>query len=163
MSVAEGGCLCRGVRYAVRAQPHTVWMCHCRMCQRSTGGAYIVLPTFDKVDFSVISGNARTYEHRSEGSGKWLYLHFCDACGTNLFITWERFPDAAGVHAGTFDDPNWFERTPENSKQIFLGVAQHGTIIPAGMETYEEHAITVDGIPIEPTVFDEPKTIGPST
>ena len=104
---------------------------------------------------------ARTYEHRSEGSGKLLTIHFCETCGTKLFLTFERFPDVAGIYGGTFDDPNWFDRTPENSKHIFLGVAQHGTVIPAGVITYLEYATTEDGTPIEPTIFGEPKTITP--
>ncbi len=61
---------------------------------------------------------------------------------------------------GTFDDPNWFDLTPDNSKQIFLSVAQNGMVIPAEIDTFKEHATTVDGTPIEPTVFQEPKVIG---
>lgn len=161
MPVAEGGCLCGSVRYAVQSQPVRVTICHCRFCQRATGGAYLVEPVFDKGDFSVITGAPRTYEHRSEGSGKRLTIHFCETCGTKLFLTFERFPDVAGIYGGTFDDPNWFGRTAENSKHIFLGVAQHGTVIPAGVNTFLEYATTRDGTPLEPTIFDAPKTIRP--
>ena len=159
MSGADGGCLCGGIRYKVQSPPTRVTICHCKFCQRATGSAYLVEPIFDEADFAVIVGKAKIYEHRSEGSGKQVYIHFCDICGTKLFLTFERFTEGVGVYGGTFDDPNWFERTPENSKQIFLSAAQRGTVIPPGVNTFEEHAIANDGTSIEPTVFSEPKII----
>ena len=108
----------------------------------------------------MIKGKAKVYQQRSEGSGKQVYVHFCDECGTKLYLTFERFEEMVGIYGGTFDDPNWFERTPENSKQIFLGVAQHGTVIPPGINTFLAHATTNDGESIEPRVFTEAKIIG---
>ena len=132
MTKAQGGCLCGKLRYEVGTQPSRVTMCHCKFCQRATGGAYLVEPIFDARDFSIIKGTPKNYTHTSEGSGKAVYIHFCDNCGTKLFLTFERFADVVGVYGGTFDDPNWFDITPENSKHIFLGVAQRGTVNPAG-------------------------------
>ena len=162
MSSAEGGCLCGSVRYRVSREPSHLTICHCRFCQRATGGAYMVEPVFDSSDFTIIEGTAKVYKHPSEGSGKLVYVHFCENCGTKLFLSFERFPDSIGVYGGTFDDPNWFNCPTENSKQIFLGVAQRGTVIPPGVNTFKEHAITNDGAANEPTVFSEPKIIGPS-
>ena len=48
---------------------------------------------------------------------------FCSTCGTKLFLDLERFPGTLGVYGGTFDDPNWFERTPQVSRHIFLDSA----------------------------------------
>jgi hypothetical protein len=55
---------------------------------------------------------------------------------------------------------NLFERTPGNTKHIVFGVAQHGTVIPAGLDTYQAHATENGGTPIAPTVFTQPKIIG---
>ncbi|HUS98000.1 MAG TPA: GFA family protein [Hyphomicrobiaceae bacterium] len=159
MSGAQGGCLCGGLRYKVQSPPSRVTICHCRFCQRATGSAYLVEPIFDKQGFSLTKGNAKVYVHRSEGSGQQVYVNFCDTCGTKLFLGFDRWPDIVGVYGGTFDDPNWYERTSENSKQIFLGVAQAGTVIPPGVNTFKEHATTIDGTPIEPTVFAKPEII----
>jgi hypothetical protein len=160
MSIAEGGCVCTKVRYAVQSEPARITICHCTFCQKVTGGAYLVEPIFDEKDFSITTDDVKTYQHRSEGSGKLVYVHFCGACGTKLYLSFERFPDIIGVFGGTFDNPNWFERTPGNTKHIFLGVAQHGTAIPAGINTYLAHATENDGTPITPTVFTQPKIIG---
>ncbi len=160
MTPKEGGCLCGALRYRVAAEPVRITICHCRFCQRATGTAYFVEPIFRRQDFQLVAGAPKTYRHRSESSGKMLTLHFCDTCGTKLYIAFERFPDITGVYGGTFDDPDWFERSPEISKHIFVDFAQAGTIIPPGVATYREHAWTRDGRPIEPVVYDAPHVIG---
>jgi hypothetical protein len=160
MSAHEGGCLCGAIRYAVNTPPMRVTICHCRFCQRGTGSAYLVEPIFAKSDFTVTAGEPHVYRHRSAGSGKLVYVHFCARCGTKLYLSFERFPDVVGVFGGTFDDPDWFERSAQNSRHIFLSVAQRGTVIPAGINCYAEHATRNDGAPAEPTVFAEPHVIG---
>jgi hypothetical protein len=160
MLLNQGGCLCGAIRYATSSEPVRVTYCHCKFCQRATGSAYLVEPIFEKTSFEITSGTPATYVHASEGSGKRVTLNFCRTCGTKLFLDFERFPEVVGVFGGTFDDPNWFERTPRISRHIFLGSAQHGTVIPSGFNTYREHAILKDGTPVEPVVFDGPHTIG---
>jgi len=159
MTTHEGRCLCGGIRYTVKAPPLRVTICHCRFCQRATGSAFLVEPIFNKADFGVAAIHPKIYRHRSAGSGKIVEVHFCDNCGTKLFLSFERFPSVVGVYGGTFDNPNWFERSPKNTKHIFLGVGQHGTVIPAGFDCFEEHAITNDGTPIAPMVSDKPRVI----
>ncbi len=161
MSANGGGCLCGAVRYVTNSEPVRVTFCHCKFCQRATGSAYLVEPIFRRADFAVTDGTPATYAHRSEGSGKLVTINFCATCGTKLFLSFERFPDVIGVYGGTFDDPNWFRRAPESSKHIFLEVAQHGTIIPAGMPAYKQHATLNDGTPVDPLIFEQPHTIGP--
>ena len=156
MVQAQGGWLCNRVRYHVRAEPIRVTICHCCFCQRATGSAYMTEPIFNDADFAITTGSPRTYEHVSAGSGKIVYVHFCQHCGTKLYLSFERFGGVVGVYAGTFDDPNWFDISPENSKHIFLSVAQRGAIIPPGINTFQEHATTNDGVQLEPTVHKEP-------
>ncbi|MFT6456597.1 MAG: hypothetical protein ACJARR_002309 [Pseudophaeobacter arcticus] len=119
----------------------------------------MVEPVFNTADFAIVCGKPKLYTHLSEGSGKEVYVHFCDNCGTKLFLTFERFEGAVGVYGGTLDDPNWLIITPENSKHIFLGVAKKGTVIPPHFNTFEKHATENDGTPIEPTIFDRPHII----
>jgi hypothetical protein len=160
MSVEQkGGCLCGNIRYEVSAEPVRVTFCHCRFCQRATGGAYLVEPIFQKPDFRVIKGTPRTYSQASGGSGKLVTANFCENCGTKLYLDLERFPEIVGVYGGTFDDPNWYDRPPEKSRHIFLDFAQKGTVVPAGYDTFREHAARNDGSPTEPTVYDQPHVI----
>ncbi|MFM9862143.1 MAG: GFA family protein [Micropepsaceae bacterium] len=159
MPIVGGGCLCGAVRYEVSSQPERVTICHCRFCQRSTGGAYLVEPIFNLENFAVTSGVAAVFQHTSEGSGKTVYVHFCTKCGTKLFLKFERFAGVVGVYGGTFDDPGWFDITAENARHIFLSSARRGTLIPAGVRTFRNHATTSDGAPAEATVFLEPTVL----
>ncbi|MBA7476526.1 hypothetical protein ES707_11912 [subsurface metagenome] len=158
----HGGCLCGALRFATRGNPLRVTICHCRFCQRATGSAYMVEPIFEKTSLEVTTGTAATFALPSAGSGKQVTIHFCATCGTKLFLAFERFPDIFGVYGGTFDDPNWFARTPKTSRHIFLSSAQAGTVIPAGVKAYPEHTMSNDGTPLSPVMFEAPYAIGTS-
>jgi hypothetical protein len=119
----------------------------------------MVEPIFRRTSFEIISGIPATYTLASAGSGKRVTINFCATCGTKLFLDLDRFPEIFGVYGGTFDDPNWFERTPQLSRHIFLGSAQHGTVIPAGVSAFREHAMLNDGTPVEPFTFEQPYCI----
>jgi hypothetical protein len=155
-----GGCLCGAVRFEAGAPPLRVTVCHCRFCQRATGSAYMVEPVFRSADVAITRGAPATFDHRSEGSGRLVHVHFCAACGTKLFLTFERFADSCGVYAGTFDDPGWFEIDPATAKHIFREVARHDTVLPAGIPIFERHAIENDGSPNVPRTLDGPAAAG---
>lgn len=159
MSATQGGCLCGDIRYEISKQPAKITMCHCKFCQRATGGAYMVQPAFDASDFKLRKGSPKIYTHVSEGSGKEIYVNFCSTCGTKLFQTFERFQGVVGLFRGTLDDPSWIEMTPDNSKHIFLSVAQGETIIPAHTPVFMEHAAENDGTLIAPIMFNTPKKV----
>ena len=89
-----------------------------------------------------------------------MHIHFCQTCGTKLYLTFERFVEACGIYAGTFDEPDWFAIGPDNAKHIFLDVARQDTIVPAGINTFGQHAMRNDGTPLDPIVFEAPRTLG---
>ncbi len=53
----------------------------------------------------ILTGTPKVYDQVSAGSGKTVHVHFCGDCGTRLWLSFERFPGAVGIYAGTFDDP----------------------------------------------------------
>ena len=158
-SIHEGGCLCGGVRYKTTAEPLSVTVCHCTFCQRFTGTAYLVEPIFRREDFALTGAAPKTYDHHSDSSQKRVTLNFCGRRGTTIYLDLERFPDILGLCGGTFDDPNWFMRGEISCRHIFTRSAQSGVVLPAGLKTYEGHAITLDGTPNEPTVFAHALTV----
>jgi hypothetical protein len=119
----------------------------------------MVEPIFEKTKFEISLGTPAVYTLASKGSGKRVTLNFCATCGTKLFLAFERFPGFFGVYGGTFDDPNWFERTALISRHIFLDSAQQGTIIPAGVGAFRAHMMLNDGTPMEPITFEQPHAI----
>ena len=152
----EGGCLCGAVRFAVSADPLRVTVCHCRFCQRNTGTAYLVEPVFAKAQFRFTSGAPRTWDAISAGSGKRVTTHFCGICGARVLLTFERFPDAVGTFAGSFDDPNRLGLASDIVRHLFTGMAQEGTVLPAGVPLFHEHAFRPDGSLNERTILAEP-------
>jgi hypothetical protein len=154
MPAYHGGCLCGAIRYAASAEPIRVVYCHCKFCQRATGSAYMVEPIFERTSFEVTAGKPATFTQASGGSGKRVAVNFCAACGTKLYLDLKRFPTIYGVYGGTFDDPNWFDRSSKMARHIFLDSAQRGTIIPAGVKTFRQHTMLDDGAPALATVFD---------
>jgi hypothetical protein len=157
MSIHEGGCLCGTVRYQTQGEPIRVTICHCRFCQRATGGAFMVEPIFRSEDVRITRGNPSIYTHTSEGSGKRLYIHSCSDCATKLYVTFERFLDTCGIYSGTFDDPAWFPVTGVNARHIFIDGARPYTFLPAGIPLFHQHAIANDGRPRDPMFLDSPR------
>jgi hypothetical protein len=147
----EGGCLCGDVRYRITAQPLRVTICHCTFCQRLTGSAFLVEPIFRRADVSFYGAVARRYDHQSDSSRKRVSVNFCGTCGTTIYLDLERFPEIVGLCGGTFDDPNWFDRS--QCRHIFTRSAQAGVVLPAGVDLYQEHTLRLDGTPTQPTVL----------
>ena len=152
-NVHDGGCLCGAVRYQTTAEPLRITVCHCTFCQRFTGTAFLVEAIFGRDDVALSKGEPQTYDHRSDESNMRVTLNFCGTCGTTLFLDFERFPDIFGLCGGTFDEPNWFDRSQGNCWHIFTRSAQKGVMLPANMDTYDAHRLQIDGTPNEPIVF----------
>ena len=137
LNVHEGGCLCGGVRYRTTANPMRVTVCHCTFCQKLTGSAYLVEPIFRRKDVALTGAAPKTYDHCSDTSHKRVTINFCERCGTTVYLDLGRFPDILGLCAGTFDDPNWFDRNPSTCRHIFTRSAQDGVVLPAGPEHFQ--------------------------
>jgi len=102
----EGGCLCGAVRYRVKKDPVRGSVCHCTFCQRRTGSAFGFGAYFKDEDVEFLkNGERRTYEHRSDETGRWLRLEFCTTCGTQVTWTIEAAPGLRAIGVGTLDDP----------------------------------------------------------
>ena len=86
-------------------------------------------------------------------------MHFCANCGTKLFTLMERYPDLVAVAAGTFDDPVWFEPA-KLTRHVFIKYARPGTVIPPGVNTYQEAALTLEGQLNTAHVFEDFHVVG---
>jgi hypothetical protein len=74
----SGGCQCGRIRYSAQVENFDAYLCHCRMCQRATGGVSIA--------FKNVPKSARTWEAEPEWyhSSPIARRPFCSACGTPL-------------------------------------------------------------------------------
>ena len=105
----SGGCLCGKVRYESAAEPQFSGNCHCKDCQRVSGGAFAPAMLFAEAGMT-ISGAPKFF--RSHGdSGRWIERGFCPECGSQMFTRLEGLPGALVIKAGTLDDSSSFSPT----------------------------------------------------
>ena len=71
-----GGCQCGRVRYAVTIDNDDAYLCHCRMCQRATGGVSIAFKGVRRAD--VAWEREPDWYQSSPIAGR----PFCRECGT---------------------------------------------------------------------------------
>lgn len=102
-----GGCACGAIRYECTAKPGFAWNCHCRDCQRASGGGYCPVMYVPRSAMKV-TGEPKYYRVIAE-SGRWVDRGLCPSCGSNLFILAELAPDLHGIWAGSLDDPSNFK------------------------------------------------------
>lgn len=96
-----GGCQCGAVRYVMHVdkveKPHT---CHCRMCQKATGGVFAALAGCAKDKLEWTQGAPAFF-----ASSNLATRGFCRDCGTPLTFAYNT-PDARiYVTIGSLDDP----------------------------------------------------------
>ncbi len=100
-----GGCQCGAVRYQLKAEPTGVNVCHCRMCQKASGGPFMTFGGVRMAEFVVTRGSISTFK-----SSDIAERGFCAQCGTPL--TYRGFgADRVSVTLGSLDDPNEAEPT----------------------------------------------------
>lgn len=136
--VHTGGCLCGAIGYAARGAPSDLIQCHCRFCQRATGSGFLVEAVFAKDAVSVTRGRPAVFDLPG-GSGKMIHVQFCPTCGTKLFMTFDRFPEIAGLFTGTLDTPNEMLAVAPEPIHFFLSEALDGALFPAGEEVFDGH------------------------
>jgi hypothetical protein len=101
----EGGCACGAIRYKLTASPLIVHACHCRDCQRLTGGPFAINIWIER-GFVEMAPAAPRSVRLAGGSGKPHDVYSCAACGTALWSRYEAAPgDFLFIRAGTLDDP----------------------------------------------------------
>ncbi len=96
-----GGSLCGAVRYRATADPVRAVNCHCGMCRRSSGAAFLTFVHFPGRAFTWTSGEPTLYRSSAEaGRG------FCGACGSTLMMHEAVLGDRVQVTLGSLDRPH---------------------------------------------------------
>src|SRR5262249_39477954 len=84
MKTITGGCACGAIRYEVTAEPIVTFNCHCRDCQKTTGGAYAPVFYVPANAFKITKGTPKYFGTTSEMIGDNV-RGFCPECGSRLF------------------------------------------------------------------------------
>jgi hypothetical protein len=94
-----GGCLCGAVRYEVTTEPQSASTCHCRMCQRQSGSAFM---GFFSVPRSALELTGAVREFRASPLAT---RSFCPGCGSPIGMAYDHEPDRIGITMGSLDEP----------------------------------------------------------
>lgn len=98
-----GGCACGKVRYTATVRDQDAYLCHCRMCQRSTGSVSIAFKNFKEA------------EVHWDGEPAWFdsspiaVRPYCRECGTSLGFKFKEGSENMDLTVASFDDPSPYE------------------------------------------------------
>ncbi|MGD8498944.1 MAG: GFA family protein [Chromatiales bacterium] len=95
----EGGCYCGACRYRIALDRlDDVANCHCSICRRTTGGAFVTWATVPKSAFEWLAGRPRDYAP-NDTSRRW----FCPSCGAQLALWTSLSPETIDITVTTLD------------------------------------------------------------
>lgn len=106
--VIKGGCSCGSIRYECSEPPLAMFNCHCRDCQRASGGTFVTVAVFHEHALHIQEGRP-TYHRVFGEAGRWTDRGFCAECGTPLFAKGEVGPGYVTIKPGSLDDASWFK------------------------------------------------------
>ncbi|MGA1600500.1 MAG: GFA family protein [bacterium] len=104
MRQLSGGCSCGAICYRLLASPMFTHACHCSLCQKLTGSAFIVNTMIEGRHFRLDSGRLKRFAGPS-GSNQQHALYRCEACGDPIVSYYGGSERIAVVKVGTLDDP----------------------------------------------------------
>jgi hypothetical protein len=84
LSVAKGSCLCKSVSISTTNRSNLMAACHCNMCRKWGGGAFLAIECGSNVSFEG-EENIGVYQ-----SSEWAERGFCQKCGTHLFYKFKQ-------------------------------------------------------------------------
>jgi hypothetical protein len=113
--VLTGGCQCGAVRFALKAVPVRVSICHCRMCQKAAGAPFASFADIEHTDFAWTKGQPASFR-----SSSIAMRDFCAACGTPLSFRRIDGPRIE-IMTGAFDRPDRVIPTRQFGTESRLG------------------------------------------
>ena len=99
-----GGCQCGRLRYTADVADAAAYLCHCRMCQKATGG---FAATFVMLPVAAVEWESEPDWYASSPIAR---RPFCSQCGSPLGFRFDDH-DKMDLTFGSFDDPSDFTPT----------------------------------------------------
>ena len=96
----EGGCFCGAVRYQIDDGDYPAAHCHCTMCRRTSGAAYVSWLVVPKERFKYTGAEPKLLQSSAHGR-----RYFCASCGTPVVCLVDSHPDNVDITIGSLDAP----------------------------------------------------------
>ena len=123
MSHVTGACLCGRLRFSARLPTLWVAHCHCTLCQKNSGAAFVTWAGFNEADVAIDdSAHALKWYSATENA----YRGFCGDCGSTVFFRSTRWPGELHIPVVNLHGP--LDKSPQthvywDSHQPWLGLA----------------------------------------
>jgi hypothetical protein len=104
----SGACLCGDVRFSVELPSLFCAHCHCTMCQRNHGAAFVTWVGVPKDRLEVAAGRDTLVRYASSENGS---RTFCGRCGTSLFCENTAHPERVDIPLANLREP--IDRAPQ--------------------------------------------------
>lgn len=99
--VLAGGCQCGAIRFRITGPVIDVSLCHCRMCQKATGGLFGAYVAVENQYLDWTRGAPSHFQSSSVAR-----RGFCPSCGTPMTFEWSA--ERTVIALGSFDVPDFF-------------------------------------------------------
>ena len=97
-----GGCLCGAVRFEIQAPTKWCAHCHCSLCRRAHGAAFVTWFGVPSEQFRFTKGEEDVEWFASTPEAR---RGFCKTCGGTLFFTSEHWAGETHIALAHMDDP----------------------------------------------------------
>jgi hypothetical protein len=97
LNIAKGSCLCKAVSISTTNRSSLMAACHCGMCRKWGGGAFLAVECGSNVSFEG-EENIGVYQ-----SSEWAERGFCQKCGTHIFYKFKQ-NNQYYIPVGLFDN-----------------------------------------------------------
>lgn len=95
----SGKCLCGLVSFTMKFPSKWIAHCHCTMCQRAHGAAFVTWVSVDPSQVIVHDPENKLYWYTSSPEAE---RGFCMHCGSSLFFRSSRWPDELHIVRANF-------------------------------------------------------------
>ena len=108
MHVANGSCSCGEIKYILKKEPIYIHACHCTLCRKLTGSAFVINILIESWNFNVEKGKLIDFKATS-GSGKKHLIRRCFICGDPIVSFYGDTQNLAVIKGGTVNDTKYLK------------------------------------------------------
>lgn len=131
----EGSCHCGAVSFKVDSRtPYPFNYCYCSVCRKTAGGGGFAINIMGDTPSLRVEGgeNLAIYQATIEGETSTAMRHFCQRCGSHLWLWDPRWPDLVHPLASAIDTD--LPETPERVHLMLGSKASWCSVPPASGE-----------------------------
>jgi hypothetical protein len=129
-----GGCYCGHVRYEAAGDPFHATSCHCSICRRVSGAAFVTWFSIQRAEFTWVRGHAASFASTAKGTRT-----FCPLCSTPLTFQHADYPAEIDITLCSLDDPTALTPKDHTFVSNRLAWVQLADQLPEYWEVREEH------------------------